>query len=131
MQIILAAVSMLALVAPASSNSVEAVGDTAKARQASIVYLGRELDCAIDNCPKPEAAAPAAAAGKPSAIVDAYGMPTKMPTLLRGGQFAEEPGVVVAAPADKTASDAPAAGSTSSSSASSGKDAPAGQKEVK
>jgi hypothetical protein len=119
-RLIFASIGMLAFTAPVSSNSVESMPDTAKARQGSIVYLGRPLDCAVDVCPKKAAAAPAAAA-KPSAMVDAFGMPMPMPTLLRGGKAAEEPAVILAAPAEKTG-DAPAAPMTK---------APAGQKEVK
>jgi hypothetical protein len=96
-RLLLATVCMLTFAGHAGAKSVEKMADTPKAEQASVVHFGKPLDCKVDNCPKEEekVAAPAAAkTGKP--LVDAYGMPTNMPTLLRGSEASQE--VVISAP---------------------------------
>ena len=103
-RLILATVSILAFAAPASSNSVQVLASTPKSEQGSIIYLGAPLDCSVDACPAPEPVAEAAAPTS-GAMVDAFGMPTRMPTILRGGQSGDDK--VIMAP--KEAQPAPAA----------------------
>jgi hypothetical protein len=103
-RLILATVSLLTFAAPASSNSITMLASTPKAEQGSIIYRGRPLDCAVDVCPKAEPVVEGTAPTS-GAMVDAFGMPTKMPTILRGGQSADD--VVIMAP--KETAPAPAA----------------------
>ena len=100
----LAIVSLLTFAAPALSNSVVMLDSTPKTGNGSIIFLGEPLDCSVDACPAPEPAAEAVAPTS-GAMVDAFGMPTKMPTVLRGGQSSDD--AVVMAP--KEAQPAPAA----------------------
>ena len=113
-RLLLATVSLLTFAAPALSSSVVMLASTPKADQGSIIYRGEPLDCAVDVCPK---AAPVEEASAPAsgAMVDAFGMPTKMPTLLRGGQSSDDAVVIMApkpaaaTPPAETAAAAPAA----------------------
>jgi hypothetical protein len=95
-RLMLATVSLLTFAAPALSSSVVMIDSTPKAGQGSIIYLGAPLDCSVDACPKAE---PVVEGKAPTsgAMVDAFGMPTKMPTILRGGQSGDD--VVIMAPA--------------------------------
>lgn len=103
-RLILATVSLLTFAAPASSSSVIMLDSTPKAGQGSIIYRGEPLDCSVDVCPKLEPVAERAAPTD-GAMVDAFGMPTKMPTILRGGQSSDD--TVIMAP--KETAPAPAA----------------------
>jgi hypothetical protein len=112
-RLLLATVSLLTFAAPASSSSVVMLASTPKSEQGSIIYRGEPLDCSVDACPKAEPVAEAAAPTS-GALVDAFGMPTKMPNILRGGQSGDD--VVIMAPSaapakteDKPAEPAPAA----------------------
>ena len=111
-RLLLATVSLLTFAAPASSNSVVTLASTPKADQGSIIYRGEPLDCAVDVCPKAEPVEEAKAPAS-GAMVDAFGMPTKMPTLLRGGQSSDDAVVIMApqpaAPATPPATTAAAA----------------------
>jgi hypothetical protein len=104
-RLMLATVSLLTFAAPASSNSVVMINSTPKTGHGSIIYRGAPLDCSVDACPKAE---PVAEGKAPTsgAMVDAFGMPTKMPTILRGGQSGDD--VVIMAPTAPAAA-APAA----------------------
>jgi hypothetical protein len=95
-RLILAAVSLLTFAAPASSSSVVTLTSAPKGEHGSIIYLGKPLNCAVDACPKAE---PVVEASAPTggAMIDAFGMPTKMPTILRGGQSNDDK--VIMAPA--------------------------------
>ena len=108
-RLILATVSLLTFAVPALPNSVLVIDSAPKAGHGSIIFLGEPLDCAVDACPAPE---PVAEAVAPTggAMVDAFGMPTKMPTILRGGQSSDD--AVVMAPKETKpapAAEAPAA----------------------
>lgn len=102
-RLILATVSLLTFAAPALSNSVMMLDSTPKTGNGSIIFLGEPLDCSVDACPSPEPVAEAVAPTS-GAMVDAFGMPTKMPTILRGGQSSDD--AVIMAP--KEAQPAPA-----------------------
>jgi hypothetical protein len=96
-RLLLATVCALTFAGYAGAKSVENVAETPKAEQASVVHLGKPLDCKVDVCPKVEekAAAPAPVkTDKP--LIDAYGMPTNMPTSIRGSDASQE--VVISAP---------------------------------
>jgi hypothetical protein len=96
-RLLVATVCTLTFVGYAGAKSVEKMADTPKAEQASVVHLGKPLDCKVDKCPVEEekVAAPAPVkTDKP--LVDAYGMPTSMPTVIRGSETNQE--VVVSAP---------------------------------
>lgn len=103
-RLILATVSLLTFATPASSNSVLMLDSPPKAGNGSIIFLGEPLDCSVDACAEPEPAEVKAAPAS-GAMIDAFGMPTKMPTILRGGQSSDD--AVIMAPAD--AKPAPAA----------------------
>jgi hypothetical protein len=103
-RLILATVSLLTFAAPALSNSVVTLTATPKSEQGSIIYRGEPLDCSVDVCPAPEPVVEGVAPTS-GAMVDAFGMPTKMPTILRGGQSDEDK--VIMAPKETAA--APAA----------------------
>jgi hypothetical protein len=103
-RLMLATVSLLTFAAPALSSSVVMIDSTPKAGHSSIIYLGRPLDCSVDDCPKAEPVVETAAPAS-GAMVDAFGMPTKMPTILRGGQSSDD--TVIMAPT--AAQPAPAA----------------------
>jgi hypothetical protein len=103
-RLILATVSLLTFAAPAASNSVILLDSTPKAGHGSIIYRGAPLDCSVDVCPAPEPVVEAVAPTS-GAMVDSFGMPTKMPTVLRGGQSSDD--VVIMAP--KETPPAPAA----------------------
>ena len=94
-RLILATVSLLTFAAPAMSNSVVMLDASPKAGHGSIIFLGKPLDCSVDDCPAPEPVVEAVAPTS-GAMVDAFGMPTKMPTILRGGQSSED--AVIMAP---------------------------------
>ncbi len=115
-RLILATVSLLTYAAPASSNSITMLASTPEAEQGSIIYRGAPLDCAVDVCPKAE---PVVEGTAPTSgvMVDAFGMPTKMPTILRGGQSADD--VVIMAPKESAPAAAapPAAGTAPASAA--------------
>jgi hypothetical protein len=112
-RLLLATVCMLTFAGHAGAKSVQKMADTPKAEQASVVHFGKPLDCKVDKCPeeKKAVAAPApVSTDKP--LVDAYGMPTNMPTQIRGSDASQQ--VTVSAPRKvKTAA------STSSSTAAS------------
>jgi hypothetical protein len=103
-RLILATVSLLTFAAPAWSNSVIVLDSTPKAGHGSIIYRGKPLDCSVDVCPAPEPVVEGVAPTS-GAMVDAFGMPTKMPTILRGGQSSDD--AVIMAP--KETKPAPAA----------------------
>jgi hypothetical protein len=103
-RLMLAAVSLLTFAAPALSSSVVMIDSTPKSGHGSIIYLGEPLDCSVDACPKAEPVVETAAPTS-GAMVDAFGMPTKMPTILRGGQSSDD--TVIMAPT--AAQPAPAA----------------------
>jgi hypothetical protein len=101
-RLIAATIGMLTFTAMANAASIQQYGGAGKQLSPSIIFLGEPLNCAVDVCPKEEAEAETAAP-KSEALVDAAGMPTKMPTLLRGGQssdpeltFTKETATVVA-----------------------------------
>lgn len=108
-RLILAAVSLLTFAAPASSSSVLMLDSSPKTGAGSIIFLGEPLDCSVDACAEPEPVA-VKAAPTSGAMVDAFGMPTKMPTILRGGQSSDD--AVIMAP--KEPKPAPAAVTPSS-----------------
>lgn len=111
-RLFLATVCLLTFAAPAPAASVQIMAETPKAQQASIVYLGKPIDCKIEICPKEEAVEEPKAKG--GALVDAFGMPSKMPTVIRGGQSSDD--VVIAAPAPvQTSGSSPAAAPASAS----------------
>jgi hypothetical protein len=115
-RLLLATVCILTFAGHAGAKSVEMIAATPEAEQNSVVHLGKPLDCSVDVCPKvkDEAAAPAPVkTDKP--LVDAYGMPTNMPTLIRGSETSQE--VVISAPR-KVKPAAPAAASPAPSSPS-------------
>ncbi len=90
-RLFLATVCLLTFAQSAGARSVEMVADTPKAEQASVLYFGKPLDCKIDTCPKKEeeTAAPAPVkTDKP--LVDAYGMPTGLPALIRGSETSQQ-----------------------------------------
>jgi hypothetical protein len=90
-RLFLATVCMLTFAEGAGARSVEKMADTPKAEQHSLLHFGKPLDCKVDTCPKKEeeVAAPAPVkTDKP--LVDAYGMPTNLPTLIRGSETAQE-----------------------------------------
>jgi hypothetical protein len=118
-RLILATVSLLTFAAPASSNSVVVLASTPRADQGSIIYRGAPLDCAVDACPKAEPVVEAAAPTS-GALVDAFGMPTKMPNILRGGQSNDD--TVIMAP--KETAPAPAAVTPAAAAAPSAPAAP-------
>jgi hypothetical protein len=84
-RLILATAGFLTLAAPAAAQPLQTVNFKQGAEHGSFIYLGRPLDCSVDNCPKPEEEAEGPAP-KSRAMVDAFGMPTNMPTVLRGGE---------------------------------------------
>ena len=87
-RLIAATIGMLTFTAMANATSIQQYGGAGKQLSPSIIFLGEPLNCAVDVCPKEEAEAETAAP-KSEALVDAAGMPTKMPTLLRGGQSSD------------------------------------------
>ena len=112
-RLFLATVCLLTFAQSAGARSVEMVADTPKAEQASVIYFGKPLDCKIDTCPKKEeeTAAPAPVkTDKP--LVDAYGMPTGLPALIRGSETSQEVTVSVPKKA-KPAAEASSSKSTS------------------
>ncbi len=82
-----ASVCLLAFNLPARAGSIQIVGDTAIADQSSVIRLGKPLDCSVDACAAKADPGEAPASG---ALVDAFGMPTRLPTILRGGQSADD-----------------------------------------
>jgi hypothetical protein len=122
-RLFLATVCLLTFAESAAARSVEMMADTPKAEQASVIYFGKPLDCKIDTCPKKEedAAAPAPVkTDKP--LVDAYGMPTNLPTLIRGSDVSQQVTVSVprkAKPAETTPASTPASSESKSSSTAS------------
>jgi hypothetical protein len=97
-RLMLATVSLLTFAAPALSSSVLMIDSAPKTGHGSIIYLGRPLDCSVDACPKAEPVAETAAPTS-GAMVDAFGMPTKMPTILRGGQSSDDTVIMAPTPA--------------------------------
>lgn len=87
-QLFAASVCLLTFNLPAGAGSIQVVGDTAIVDQSSIIRLGKPLDCSVDACPV--AKVEQVEAPTSGALVDAFGMPTKMPTILRGGQSSDE-----------------------------------------
>ncbi len=103
-RLLLATVGLLTFAAPAAAQPFETVNFKQGAEHGSFIYLGRPLDCSVDICPKPEEAAEGPAP-KSRAMVDAFGMPTNMPTVLRGGESSDSP--VVMAPKEAAPATAP------------------------
>lgn len=87
-RLIAATIGMLTFTATAQAASIQQYGGAGKQLSPSIIFLGEPLNCKVDICPKEEAEA-MDEAPKGEALVDAAGMPTKMPTLLRGGQSSD------------------------------------------
>jgi hypothetical protein len=116
-RLLAATVCLLTFTGFASAKSVEFVAATPEAEQSSVVRLGKPLDCKVDSCPKEEEVAAPAPVKTDKPLVDAYGMPTSMPALIRGSETSQE--VVVSAPkkAKPAASEAkPAADETKTAS---------------
>jgi hypothetical protein len=115
-RLFLTTVCMLTFAQGAGARSVEKIADTPKAEQASLLYFGKPLDCKIDTCPKKEETAAPAPVKTDKPLVDAYGMPTNMPTLIRGSEVSQQVTVSVprkASSAASTTAAAPASGSGS------------------
>ena len=67
----------------ALASSVIALGDTPKSDISSIVYVGDPDPCADNACGTDEPAVEEASNDSNAALVDAYGMPTNMPVIMR------------------------------------------------
>jgi hypothetical protein len=100
--LLLATVSLLTFAAPAFSGSVVMINSTPDQGHGSIIYRGKPLDCSVDACPKAE---PVVEGKAPTsgAMVDEFGMPTKMPTILRGGQSDDDVVIMAPKPAEPAA----------------------------
>jgi hypothetical protein len=102
---------LLATVCALTFAGIAGAAGTRGAERSSIIYLGKPLDCKVDICPKVEEAKAPTPAKLEKPLVDAYGMPTNMPTLIRGSETSPE--VSVSMPRKVKPAAAPAATETS------------------
>jgi hypothetical protein len=101
---------LLATVCTLTFTGIAGAAGTRGAERSSIIHLGKPLDCKVDICPKVEEAKAPAPAKTEKPLVDAYGMPTNMPTLIRGSETSPE--VSVSMPRKVKPAAAPAATET-------------------